>query len=72
MGVQLSQRRRNGTTTKRFLNASDISAVVVNEAFVFSDVVYYVAFMVHSQDNMVLAFEVRLCFWSCRSSLLDY
>jgi hypothetical protein len=58
LGVQLSRRTRNGATTQRFIDASDISAVVVNEGFVFSDVVYYIAFMVHSKGEMVLAFEV--------------
>lgn len=33
--------------------------MVLNEAIVFNDVVYYIAFMVEGQADMVLAYEVR-------------
>ncbi|TYZ64409.1 hypothetical protein PybrP1_007708 [[Pythium] brassicae (nom. inval.)] len=57
LGVKLSTRRRNGAVSVRFLDQSDICAVILNEAIVFNDVVYYLAFMVEGQDSMVLAYE---------------
>ncbi|TMW62172.1 hypothetical protein Poli38472_009665 [Pythium oligandrum] len=57
LGVQLAKRRRNGTTAVRFVDRSEIRAVVVNEAIVFNDVVYYIALMTEKDDNMVLVFE---------------
>ncbi|KAJ0408896.1 hypothetical protein ATCC90586_005933 [Pythium insidiosum] len=57
VGVQLRQRRQSGRETRRFIDAADITAVVVNEAISFGDVVYYIAFMRKSQESMSLAFQ---------------
>ncbi|GLE00972.1 hypothetical protein PINS_up009769 [Pythium insidiosum] len=57
VGVQLCQRRRSGKETRKFIDAADIAAVVVNEAISFGDVVYYIAFMLHSKEHMALAFQ---------------
>lgn len=44
----------------QFIDQCDISAVIMNEAITFNDVVYYIAFMIEGQDSMVLAYEVRI------------
>ncbi|RHY66235.1 hypothetical protein DYB30_004462 [Aphanomyces astaci] len=41
-----------------FIEATCIKAVVINEAISFSDVIYYLAFLVENERKMVLAFEV--------------
>lgn len=48
-----------GRNDTQFIDQSDICAVVLNEAITFNDVVYYLAFMVEGQTDMVLAYEVR-------------
>ncbi|ETV93983.1 hypothetical protein, variant 1 [Aphanomyces invadans] len=58
IGVQLRKKQRNGHETFMFIEATRIKAVVINEAISFSDVIYYLAFLVEDEHKMVLAFEV--------------
>lgn len=53
-------KRLCGLCALQFIDQCDISAVIVNEAITFNDVVYYIAFMIEGQDAMVLAYEVRI------------
>lgn len=48
----------------QFIDQCDITAVIVNEAITFNNVVYYIAFMIEGQDSMVLAYEVRICMFT--------
>ncbi|KAF0712869.1 hypothetical protein AaE_011937 [Aphanomyces astaci] len=57
IGVQLRKKQRNGHETFMFIEATCIKAVVINEAISFSDVIYYLAFLVENERKMVLAFE---------------
>ncbi|DBA00621.1 TPA: hypothetical protein N0F65_007750 [Lagenidium giganteum] len=57
LGVQLTRRCRSGAKTIKFIDVANIRAVVVNEAITFSQVVYYLAFLVQGEERMILAFE---------------
>ncbi|KAG7395546.1 hypothetical protein PHYBOEH_003635 [Phytophthora boehmeriae] len=57
LGVRLSQRRRNGAVTSRFVDLDKICGVAVNEAITFSNVVYSLVLMVQGEKDMVLPFK---------------
>ncbi|CAI5747207.1 unnamed protein product [Peronospora destructor] len=57
LGVRLSQKRRNGSMTSKFVDSDKICGVAVNEAITFSNVVYSLVLMVEGQSDMVLPFE---------------
>ncbi|KAH9101428.1 hypothetical protein LEN26_015236 [Aphanomyces euteiches] len=57
IGVQLRKKQQNGHEKFMFLEATSIKAVVINEAITFSDVIYYLAFIVQDESKMILAFE---------------
>ena len=56
LGVQIEAVRLDGKRTTRFLDKHAISAFVLNEAFRSCRVVCYLSFIVHGQDDLVLAF----------------
>ncbi|KAF0702999.1 Aste57867_7719 [Aphanomyces stellatus] len=57
IGVQLRKKQRNGHENFMFIEAKCIKAIVINEAISFSDVIYYLAFLVQDESKMVLAFD---------------
>ncbi|CAI5702383.1 unnamed protein product [Peronospora effusa] len=57
LGVRLSQKRRSGSMTSKFVDLDTICGVAVNEAITFSNVVYSLVLMVEGQSDMVLPFK---------------
>lgn len=60
MGVQFQSVDVLGRQNCSFIAHSDITDVIINEAVTFSDVFYYVSFLIKGKNHMVLAFrEIR-------------
>jgi hypothetical protein len=59
LGVQLNTAYFNGRQRSKFLDLHTIGAVVLNEGISFFEVIFYMAFVIEGQPEMVLAFEVR-------------
>nr|PIM02475.1 hypothetical protein TGCOUG_239748B [Toxoplasma gondii COUG] len=56
-GVQLQQKTRWGGIKRQFIDASQVSDVIINEGFRACDVVFYVALLVKDQPSMVVPFQ---------------
>ena len=57
LGVELRTRYRSGSERHRFLQHAEIADVIINEGITFQRVIFYMAFVVHDADRLVLAFE---------------
>jgi hypothetical protein len=57
LGLQLTTRRDDGSTSSQFIDAQSVKALVVNEGVQSCDVWYYLAVVVVGRPTMVLAYE---------------
>lgn len=59
MGVQLTTKYFSGLEKHKFIEKEKIRNVIVNEGIKFGDIKFYLAFVIRSSDEMIIAFEVR-------------
>jgi hypothetical protein len=59
MGVQLTTKYFSGREKHKFIEKEKIRNVIVNEGIKFGDIKFYLAFVIRSSDEMIIAFEVR-------------
>ena len=57
MGVQLTVIYESGHKKVRFIDKSKIRGVVLNEGITMHRVIVYMAFLVHGQQKMAVAFR---------------
>ncbi|KAJ3423365.1 phosphatidylinositol n-acetylglucosaminyltransferase subunit h [Anaeramoeba flamelloides] len=57
MGIQLKKKCYNGSTSIKFLEKAKIQDVVINEGYYLQQTIYYLAFMVEGEKDLVLPFE---------------
>jgi hypothetical protein len=70
LGVQLVKVNGMGQTSSVFVYRSRIRDVVINEGISACRVLFYLAFIVSEQDDMVMAFQVRVDAAGC-CAILD-
>ncbi|PFH33057.1 hypothetical protein BESB_082560 [Besnoitia besnoiti] len=56
-GVQLQHTTRWGGVRREFIEASQVSDVIINEGFRVCDIIFYVALLVKDRPNMVVPFQ---------------
>jgi phosphatidylinositol glycan class H protein len=57
MGVQLTTKYFSGLEKHKFIEKEKIRNVIVNEGIKFGDIKFYLAFVIRSSDEMIIAFE---------------
>ena len=56
-GIQLRMKYANGSESTRFLERDKIASFFIHEAIVGSRVTYQLAFMLHGENKLALAFK---------------
>eukprot|EP00474_Spongospora_subterranea_P010319 CRZ10777.1 hypothetical protein [Spongospora subterranea] len=58
LGVQITRKSFSGKESHVFIDKDKISSIVINEGITMFRVIYYMAFIVNGQSDMVLAFNL--------------